>query len=143
MRLLLICVKSVNRQERDQFKSFIGVCKFKFMEYKNKNGIIYSNLTPSAFKSVLSEQKISLPSYEDFKNGKSINFAENAFTTTDRSYDLNSTTLYANTEDCEEQLKIKKKPFIGFKIYVIVLIQFFINLKKPCALTIRSMQHYY
>ena len=72
-------------------------------------------MTPSAFKSVLSEQKISLPSYEDFKNGKSINFAENAFTTTDRSYDLNSTTLYANTQDYEEQLKIKKKAVHRFQ----------------------------
>ena len=63
------------------YKSFIGVCKFKSIDYKNKHGDNCSHLMPSNFKSILHERKIELPSYDDFKNGKNIVFNANGFST--------------------------------------------------------------
>ena len=101
--------KSANLREIDQYKSLIGVCKFKYTEYKNKNGDNCLHLTPSTFKSILRDNNIALPSYDDFKNGKNIVFSANGFSTTDRWLDLNSTLLYADTDDTQQQLKIKKE----------------------------------
>ena len=107
--------KSFKQREKDLYKSFIGVCKFKYIDYKNKHGDNCSHLTPSNFKSILHEQKIELPSYEDFKNGKNIVFAANGFSTTERSLDLNSTLLYADTDDALQQLQIKKEAVDRFQ----------------------------
>ena len=105
------CINRSNNSSKDRYKAFLGVCKFQHLDYNTKifKDLPHATLLTAVFKSILNEKNIKLPSFEDFKSGKTIHFVKFGFYTSNRSVDLNSTVLFANAYDPLEQLHVKKE----------------------------------
>ena len=105
------CSSRSNNPGRDRYKAYLNVCKFQFFDYNCKHNREFTNssLSRAMFTNLMQEKNIKLPSFEDFKAGKTIHYGPNGFFTSNRSVDLNSTMLFASTSDPLEQLQVKKR----------------------------------
>ena len=110
------CSRSSN-PGRDQYKAFMNVCKFKYLDYncKNDKAFPHASLSRGIFITLIQEKNIKLPSFDDFKAGKTIHYDANGFSTSNRLNDLNSTMLFASTSDPLEQLQVKKEAVERFQ----------------------------
>ena len=106
-----------NNPDRDRFKAYLNVCKFQYCDYncKHNREFTHSSLSRAMFANLIQEKNIKLPSFEDFKAGKTIHYGPNGFFTSNRSVDLNSTMLFASTSDPLEQLQVKKEAVERFQ----------------------------
>ena len=106
-----------NNPGRDRYKAFINVCKFQYLDYNCKNNKEYphASLTRAMFNTLIQEKNIKLPSFVDFKAGKTIHYGANGFTTSDRSIDLNSTILFSSTSEPLEEMQDKRKELDRFQ----------------------------
>ena len=111
------CSSRSNNMGQDRYKAYLNVCKFQYIDYNDKNNkeFTQTSLSRSNFKSLMQEKNIKLPSFDDFKAGKTIHYGPTGFFTSERSVDLNSTMLFARTTDPLEQLQVKKEAVERFQ----------------------------
>ena len=107
-----------SHSEKDRYKALLNVCKFQYLDFncKKDKGFPHSSLSRAMFKTLIEEQNIKLPSFSDFKTGKTIRYDSKCFSTSDRTVDPNSTMLFAGTSDPIEQLQVKREAVDRFQL---------------------------